>query len=145
MHYSARPERLIELVGGNPEKELFVIDEIQKVPELLDVVHQVMESKRNVRFVLTGSSARKLKQSGVEVDFVIYGESTLVSIEVKNSKNIRSADLKGLRAFKTDYPEADCLFLYRGTEKLMKNEILCMPINMFLKGLKPGNAILGTP
>ena len=331
-HYSARPERLNELVDGNPEKELFVIDEIQKVPELLDVVHQIMENKKNIRFVLTGSSARKLKhsavdllagraanktfhpfmaselgsdfnlakalkfgmvplvygstnpletlnayvslyineevrmeglvrnignfsrfleiislsngsilnmtgiardsevgrkavegyvsvledvllahklpvfskrakrrlvahpkfyffdagvyralrpsgpldspheidgialenlimqhltawnaysgngsklfywrtKSGVEVDFVVYGENTLMAIEVKNSNIIKQADLKGLRAFKQDYPEADCLFLYRGTEKLLKNGVLCMPAHLFLQDLVPG-------
>ena len=329
--YSARPERLKELVDGNPDKELFVLDEIQKVPELLDVVHQIMESRKNIRFVLTGSSARKLKRSGVdllagravkktfhpfmaseleddfnlekalrfglvplvygsanphetintyvslyineevrmeglvrnigdfsrfleiisfsngsvinmngiardsrvgrkavegyvsvledvllahklpvfskrakrqlvahpkfyffdagvyralrpsgpldspheidgialenlvmqhlmawnaysknnnklfywrtksgvEVDFVIYGESILKAIEVKNSNNIKPSDLKGLRAFKEDYPEAECLFLYRGTDKLMKNGIFCMPVNDFLLDLVP--------
>jgi predicted AAA+ superfamily ATPase len=330
-HYSARPERLNEIVDGNPDKELFVIDEIQKVPELLDVVHQIMENKKSVRFVLTGSSARKLKhkavdllagravkktfhpfmaselgddfdltkalqsgmvplvygsanpietlnsyvslyineevrieglirnignfsrfleiisfsngsilnmngiardsqvgrktvegyvsiledvllahrlpvfskrakrqlvahpkfyffdtgvyralrpsgpldspheidgvalenlimqhlmawnaysgngcdlfywrtKSGVEVDFVIYGKDTLRAIEVKNSNYIRLSDLKGLRTFKEDYPDADCIFLYRGTERLMKNGILCIPVDSFLQELVP--------
>lgn len=39
-----------------------LIDEVQKVPELLDVVHLLIEDhKEQVRFLLTGSSARKLK------------------------------------------------------------------------------------
>jgi len=65
--YSARPERLEELVNGNPEAHIVVIDEIQKVPELLDVVHQLIEEKKHVRFILTGSSSRKLKRSGVDL------------------------------------------------------------------------------
>lgn len=42
-------------------KDLIVIDEIQKVPELLDEVHLLIE-ELNLRFLLTGSSARKLKR-----------------------------------------------------------------------------------
>ncbi len=64
--YSARPERLRELVAGNPGST-FVIDEVQKVPELLPVVHQLIESRGSSRFVLTGSSSRKLKRSGVDL------------------------------------------------------------------------------
>jgi uncharacterized protein len=43
-----------------------IIDEIQKLPILLDEVHHLIESER-VRFILTGSSARKLKRSGVNL------------------------------------------------------------------------------
>ena len=333
--YSARPERLKELIDGNPDKKIVIIDEIQKVPLLLDVVHQIIEQKKNIRFILTGSSSRKLKRTGidllagraayktlhpfmaselgddfnfekalqyglvplvinsanpietlnayitlymneevkmeglvrnisdfsrfleiisfsngsilnnteiaresqvgrkavegyisiledillahklpvftkrakrllishpkfyffdvgvfrtirpsgpldspheidgialenlilqhlmawnayhgngnklyywrtkagVEVDFIIYGSDTLAAIEVKNAKNIRSNDLKGLKTFKNDYPEANCIFLYRGNEKLLKNGILCMPCNLFLKNLTPGKMI----
>ena len=41
--YKARPERLRELAEGNPDKKIVIIDEIQKVPELLDVVHLLIE------------------------------------------------------------------------------------------------------
>src|SRR3990172_12551192 len=58
----ARPERLREVVHANPEKNVVVLDEIQKVPELLDVVHGLMEEKRGRQFILTGSSARKIKK-----------------------------------------------------------------------------------
>ncbi|NOX45342.1 MAG: ATP-binding protein [Chlorobi bacterium] len=333
--YTARPERLNELIEGNPDKGIVIIDEIQKVPMLLDVVHQIIESNKDIRFILTGSSSRKLKRTGIdllagraayktlhtfmaselgddfnfekalrfgllplvydsenptetlnayialylneevkmeglvrnigdfsrfleiisfsngsvlnnteiarechvgrkavesyisiledillahklpvftkrakrqlishqkfyffdagvfrtlrpagpldspheidgvalenivmqhlmawnayhgndnklyfwrtkaglEVDFVVYGPDTLTAIEVKNSRNIRSGDLKGLKAFKKDYSEAKCLFLYRGEEKLMKNGILCMPCNLFLQNLVPDEGI----
>ena len=43
-----------------------VIDEIQKLPELLDEVHRLIE-KKGFRFVLTGSSARKLRKKGVNL------------------------------------------------------------------------------
>ena len=61
--YKAYPERLEELILGNPGKKDIVIDEIQRVPELLPLVHRVIEMKQGHRFILTGSSARKLKHA----------------------------------------------------------------------------------
>lgn len=43
-------------------KKIVVIDEIQKIPELLDEVQDIMTRNKNIKFVLTGSSARKLKK-----------------------------------------------------------------------------------
>ena len=43
-----------------------VIDEVQKVPALLDEVHRLIET-HGLRFVLSGSSARKLRQGGVNL------------------------------------------------------------------------------
>jgi hypothetical protein len=65
--YSARPERLIEVVEAQKSGTTIVVDEIQKVPQLLDVVHLLMERHAGWRFVLTGSSARKLKRAGVDL------------------------------------------------------------------------------
>lgn len=45
---------------------LVIIDEIQKIPELLDEVHWLM-SRRNMRFILSGSSARKLRRCGANL------------------------------------------------------------------------------
>jgi predicted AAA+ superfamily ATPase len=66
-NYSARPERLREVVEGQRPGTTIVIDEIQKVPQLLDVVHQLIEQKSGWRFILTGSSARKLKRTDVDL------------------------------------------------------------------------------
>jgi predicted AAA+ superfamily ATPase len=65
--YSARPERLRELVLGNKDKRIIVIDEIQRIPELLSVVHGLIEEKRGWQFILTGSSARKLRRGGADL------------------------------------------------------------------------------
>ena len=64
---SARPERLRELLAGSPGTGTVVIDEVQRVPELLTVVHALMEGPSPPRFVLTGSSARKLRRGGVDL------------------------------------------------------------------------------
>jgi predicted AAA+ superfamily ATPase len=333
--YKARPERLREVVEGNPDKKIVIIDEIQKVPELLDVVHALMEEKQALQFILTGSSARKIKQKGVdllggravvrslhpfmaselkdefklerslktgllplvfsakdpedtlnayitlylkeevqmeglvrnignfarfleaisfshgsilnisnvareceverktvqgyievlydllvgynlpvfakkakraviqhprfflfdtgvfrtlrpsgpldrqgeiegpaleglvaqhirawidysqsscslyywrtkagsEIDFVIYGREGFWAIEVKNTRNIRRIDLRPLKTFHQDYPECNPLFVYRGNEKLLIDDILCVPCEIFLKSIEPGQPL----
>lgn len=63
----ARPERLEELVASQPPDQTVVIDEIQRIPELLPLVHALIERDRRRRFALTGSSARKLRRGGVDL------------------------------------------------------------------------------
>jgi predicted AAA+ superfamily ATPase len=331
-NYLARPERLIEIVKGNPEKRIIIIDEVQRVPEILTVIHHLIEAESNRQFIVTGSSARKLKITGIdllagrlllrtmhpfmlseinqsqtfekaleigllpvvftaanprevletyvalyireevqlesrirnignfyrfleslsfshgsvlnisnvarecqierkvvegylkiledillafrlpvfikkaqralishskfyffdtgiyrtirpagpldrpeeiggmaleglvaqhlnswcayssnkwelyfwrsldgqEVDFVLYGQDTILAIEVKNTKIVRSVDLRGLKVFLKDYPQSQAILLYRGKEKLLINNILCLPCSNFLNTLKPG-------
>ncbi len=64
--YNRRPALLREELELLPENELIIIDEIQKSPALLDEVHWLM-SNRNLRFILSGSSARKLRRGGVNL------------------------------------------------------------------------------
>ncbi len=72
---------------------------------------------------------------GIEVDFIIYGKKYFLAIEVKNTSKIRQEDLKGLKAFLNDYPESRGVFLYRGTDQILRDKILCMPCESFLKKL----------
>ena len=65
--YSARPERLEQLISAHPKTRQVVVDEVQRVPELLPVVHGLIEEKRGLQFILTGSSARKIKRAGVDL------------------------------------------------------------------------------
>ena len=65
--YRARPERLFDLVRAQPAGQVIVIDEVQRVPDLLSAVHALIEEQRGWRFVLTGSSVRKLRRSGVDL------------------------------------------------------------------------------
>lgn len=60
----ARDPNYIEEVCREPRP--VVIDEIQKMPSLLDEVHRLIETK-GMKFVLTGSSARKLRRGGVNL------------------------------------------------------------------------------
>lgn len=76
-------------------------------------------------------------RSGNEVDFIIYGQDCFFAIEVKNSSHVSFQDLKGLKAFKEEYPEAIPILLYRGKEKILYQQILCIPVEKFLLNLKP--------
>ena len=63
---SRSPYLLREELQDCPENELVIIDEIQKLPVLLDEVHWLIVNC-NLRFILTGSSARKLRRTGVNL------------------------------------------------------------------------------
>jgi predicted AAA+ superfamily ATPase len=62
---SARPGRLDEMIPPGFE-DWVIIDEVQKVPTLLNEVHRLIENKK-YKFILTGSSARSLKKKGVNL------------------------------------------------------------------------------
>jgi uncharacterized protein len=65
--YISSPSRLSEQISQMPHlPEWVVIDEVQKAPKLLDIVHLEIE-KRKIKFALTGSSARKLKRGGANL------------------------------------------------------------------------------
>ena len=64
--YNRRPALLREELSLLPDGETVIIDEVQKLPALLDEVHWLM-TNRGLRFILSGSSARKLKRSGANL------------------------------------------------------------------------------
>lgn len=64
--FRRQPSLLRNELSMIDSKTLIIIDEIQKIPELLDEVHWLM-SRRNMRFVLSGSSARKLRRCGANL------------------------------------------------------------------------------
>jgi len=76
-------------------------------------------------------------RSQVEVDFVVYGQSGLYAIEVKNSRQVRPEDLRGLKAFAEDYPLSNRYLLYRGNDRLKRDGVLCMPCEDFLLQVSP--------
>ncbi|MBN2418903.1 MAG: ATP-binding protein [Deltaproteobacteria bacterium] len=69
LNYAKNPGQLRQEILAHLSKNdnsLVVIDEIQKIPSLLDEVHELIESK-GVTFILTGSSARKLRRGGANL------------------------------------------------------------------------------
>lgn len=69
---NSRPESLVEMIQAlptqvgkkNKQQKFIVIDEIQKLPSLLDTVQYLMGEDKTLCFILTGSSARKLRKAG---------------------------------------------------------------------------------
>ncbi|MDP2862418.1 MAG: ATP-binding protein [Desulfobacterales bacterium] len=92
--YLARPERLRETVLAEKDKNVIVLDEIQKAPQLLEVVHNLMEEKKGRQFILTGSSARKLKKTGADL---LAGRALMkhmhpfIAAELKNEFDMEKA------------------------------------------------------
>ena len=65
---SAEPQLLKRYINARKNSiQYIVIDEIQLIPDLLYVVHQIMEEKDAPNFILSGSSARKLKRDGADM------------------------------------------------------------------------------
>lgn len=90
--YNEKPYLLRqELLGENKKGIFVIIDEIQKVPLLLDEVHNLIEN-HNYKFALCGSSARKVRKSGVNllggraVSYELYGFS---ACELKEKFNLK--------------------------------------------------------
>ena len=80
-------------------------------------------------------------RAGNEVDFVVYGESGFWALKVKSSPTIQPADLSGLRSFGFDYPEATLMLLYAGRETLLRGNVLCLPVDAFLRQLRPSQPL----
>ena len=68
-----------------------VVDEVQRVPELLQVVHDLLERPDAPRFVLTGSSARKLRRGGVNL---LAGRATLRTLHPFMAAELPAFDLR---------------------------------------------------
>ena len=72
---------------------------------------------------------------GLEVDFVLYGSRGLIAIAIKRSATVNSADLRGLKAFRSDYPEASCVLLYGGEQPLFIDGIRALPLDQAIRSL----------
>ena len=113
---SQNPGRMAQEL--TPKDRMVVIDEIQRLPELLNEVHRLIE-ERSIRFLLTGSSARKLRRGGINL---LGGRARtrylhpLTSRELGNRFDLSSAVQRGLlpSIYFSDDPRAD-LEAYAGS------------------------------
>lgn len=78
----------------------------------------------------------------LEVDFIVYGPKGFWAIEVKRSKDVSPADMRGLAAFKEEYPESTCFLLYNGPQRIKYRNILCIPVTEFLLHLQPESPLI---
>ena len=89
-----RPALLREELDRKAPGTVVIVDEIQKVPPLLDEVHWLMEN-RGIRFILCGSSARKLKRVGTNLlggRALKYTLHPLVSAEIPDFDLVRAVN-----------------------------------------------------
>ena len=112
----------IQLFQRKNKSKIIIIDEVQKLPHLLDEVHSQIEENKDLRFILTGSSARKLKRSGSNL---LGGRASwknlfpLVFPELKaelksNSDLAKRINIGGLPSIYTSTNPADDLSDYIG-------------------------------
>jgi predicted AAA+ superfamily ATPase len=86
---TANPQRLEQLIP-NTNRDWIVIDDVQRVPEILNEVHRLIETK-NIKFILTGSSARKLRKKGPNLlggRALTYSFHPLTAVELKGEFNL---------------------------------------------------------
>lgn len=123
-----------------PKKKIVVIDEIQKIPALLDEVHRLIEEK-NLRFLLSGSSARKLKATGVNL---LGGRAWIAHLFPLTYAEIPRFDLDrflrygGLpQVYLSDYPENELeAYVTAYINEEIKMEGLVRKLPAFIKFLK---------
>src|SRR3990167_144822 len=66
--------------------------------------------------------------TGLEVDFVLYGEGGLFAFELKSRTYIERKDFSALRAFQEDYPIAKCYLIYAGDHAEKQGDCMALPI-----------------
>lgn len=103
---SANPSRLNNLIPPDFSGWV-VIDEVQRIPELLNEVHRLIEHKK-LKFLLTGSSARTLRRSGVNLlagRALRYNMHPLVIQELGAEFSLEHALMYGLLPSVIEHPD----------------------------------------
>lgn len=127
------PDLFLEQVNSRAKEIKYVlVDEVQKLPWLLDQVHLILEKKKNPPyFILTGSSARKLKKSGANMlagraltrslFSLLYEEIKNSSIDFSLDRVLRFGSLPAVYTASSDERRKEILRSY--TETYVKEEI----------------------
>ena len=137
--YSRNPQTLESEVLAASDIKYVIIDEIQKIPKLLDIVHKLIESTNKI-FILTGSSSRKLKYGGANLlagRAFTYNLFPFLSLEIKNNFKLNEILRWGslpsvLFSMKTD--EDKIQFLQAYTQTYIREEIW---MEQFIRKLNP--------
>lgn len=84
LELSGNPSILADRAGHLKDGDWVVIDEVQKVPAVLDEVHRIMQS-RDIHFAISGSSARKLKREGANL---LGGRALTLRMEALSAREV---------------------------------------------------------
>ena len=150
----AHPEKLSQLIlPAKGSKKFVVIDEVQKIPELLELVHYHIEHDK-ILFALTGSSSRKLKRGGANL---LAGRAFIFKIfpllfseyqqQLSLEEALRWGTLPMITNFASQEDRARYLEAYADTylrEEIIEEQILrkIPPFSRFLAVAAQGNGKL---
>lgn len=137
--FARNPDELLSIVRLLPKHIThIIIDEVQKLPSLLDLVHELIETT-DKQFILTGSSARKLKHGGANLlagRAFVYHLSSFTDIEIPHSEELMHHLQWGTLPKIFDYSTAKkkALYLEAYTNTYLKEEIWA---EQFIRELAP--------
>jgi len=123
-NFGRNPDQLSYVLSSKKYKQI-VIDEVQKFPKILDIVHLEIEKNPDLQFILTGSSARKLKRRGANLlagRAFTYSLFPFTHLELKKDFDLEHSLQFG------DLPK---VYSYKNVED--KNEYLKSYIKNYLK------------
>ena len=154
LRFHADPDQLKSYVRAHPKNKWVVIDEVQKAPRLLDSIHNLFneDGREKWKFVLTGSSARKLHEQGVNL---LAGRAIqkflfpMITREVPESRNVldclRFGSLPSVLNSNDDQSKIDTLEAYVATylEQEIRQEALVRSLESFHRFLRVAAAYHG--
>lgn len=119
----SKPERLKQYITDF--QKWIILDEIQKIPALLDEVHRLIENKK-AKFILTGSSARSLRKKGVNLlagRALVFHMHPLTAMELGSDFNLQKSLHYGNLPAVYRHPTPD-EFLKSYIQNYLKEEVL---------------------
>ncbi len=137
--YARDPDELIAIASALPnEVKHIIIDEVQKLPKLLNVVHELIETTSK-KFVLTGSSARQLKHGGANLlagRAFVYSLHPFSYLEIPSPLNLTDYLTWGMlpKIFEHTTSEKKQLYLEAYADTYLKEEIWA---EQFIRELDP--------
>lgn len=138
--YHKDPDLLYHDVKSRKKLDWVIIDEVQKVPKLLDLAHKCIEELKT-RFILTGSSARKLRRGGANLlagRAFLYNLFPLTAAEISDQFDLPQAltwgTLPTLFSLTSDDDKMNYLLSY--TKNYLKEEILVEQIVRNIDGFR---------
>lgn len=142
LRLAGAPHDLEAIISSEPKNKLVVIDEIQRIPDLLNEIHRLIENKK-ITFLLTGSSARKLRRGKANLLAGRVWESRmfpLVRRELDDFDLHRFLHYGGLPAvYLSDYPveELDAYINTYLKEEIMAEGLIrkLPPFSRFLRSV----------
>lgn len=133
LRLSSHPEELESIITAYEDHSIIVIDEVQRIPLLLNEVHRLIEENQ-IKFLLTGSSARKLRRGGANLLAGRAREAKLFPLtyhEIENF-NLQHYLLHGglPMVYLSDAPQDD---LYAYIDTYLKDEIIAEAVVLKLQ------------